>query len=214
MIFAPSLLSADFSRLGEEIAMLNRSVAGLIHVDVMDGHFVPNISFGFPVMAVLKKLSVKPLDVHLMIEEPEKYAMRFAEAGADWISFHLEASANAHRLLQQIRQAGKKAGIAINPQTTASQLEFLLEDCDLVNVMSVNPGFGGQQFILSSLKKIEKLAEMRNHSGLSFLIEVDGGVDLQNTSDLLSAGADVLVAGSSVFGSPNPEATIAAFCQL
>ena len=143
MLIAPSLLSADFGKLREEIEMLNESDADLIHVDVMDGRFVPNISFGFPVMDVLKKYSSKPLDVHLMIEEPEKYAHRFAEEGADWISFHLEATVHAHRLLQQIQNAGKKVGIAINPQTGVSQLEPLLYDVDFVNIMSVNPGFGG-----------------------------------------------------------------------
>ena len=208
MLIAPSLLSADFGKLREEIEMLNESDADLIHVDVMDGRFVPNISFGFPVMDVLKKYSTKPMDVHLMIEEPEKYALRFAEAGADWISFHLEATVHAHRLLQQIRDAGKKAGIAINPQTGVSQMEPLLNDVDFVNIMSVNPGFGGQNFIPSSLKKVAGLEKIRSEQQLGFLIEIDGGVNLQTAGILGDAGADILVAGNSVFRSENPSAEI------
>ncbi len=208
MLIAPSLLSADFGKLREEIEMLNESDADLIHVDVMDGRFVPNISFGFPVMDVLKKYSSKPLDIHLMIVEPEKYALRFAEAGADWISFHLEATVHAHRLLQQIRDAGKKAGIAINPQTGVSQLEPLLNDLDFVNIMSVNPGFGGQNFISSTLKKVAGLEKIRSAQQLGFLIEIDGGVNLQTAGILRDAGADILVAGNSVFRSENPSAEI------
>jgi ribulose-phosphate 3-epimerase len=209
MLIAPSLLSADFGKLREEIEMLNESDADLIHVDVMDGRFVPNISFGFPVMDVLKKYSTKPLDVHLMIEEPEKYALRFAEAGADWLSFHLEATVHAHRLLQQIQDAGNKAGIAINPQTGVSQLEPLLNDIDFVNIMSVNPGFGGQNFIPGSLKKVAGLEKIRSAQNLNFLIEIDGGVNLQNAGILGDSGADILVAGNSVFRSDNPSAEIA-----
>lgn len=208
MLIAPSLLSADFGKLREEIEMLNESDADLIHVDVMDGRFVPNISFGFPVMDVLKKYSSKPLDVHLMIEEPEKYALRFTEAGADWISFHLEATVHAHRLLQQIRDAGKKVGIAINPQTSVSQMEPLLNDVDFVNIMSVNPGFGGQNFIKGSLKKVAGLDKIRSAQNLSFLIEIDGGINLQTAAVLGDAGADILVAGNSVFRSENPSAEI------
>lgn len=208
-MIAPSVLSSDFGKLAEEIQMLNESDAGVIHVDVMDGRFVPNISFGFPVMEVLRKYAKKPLDVHLMIEEPEKYALRFAEAGADWISFHIEATPHAHRLLQQIREAGKKAGIAINPQTPAAQLDGLLADLDFVNVMSVNPGFGGQRFIEASLKKIAGLDALRKDGKLSFLIEVDGGVSDANAALLKQAGADVLVAGNSVFSKPSPKEAIA-----
>lgn len=203
MLIAPSLLSADFSRLGEEIEILNESGADLIHVDVMDGRFVPNISFGFPVMDVLRKHAKKPLDVHLMINEPEKYALRFAEAGASMISFHLEATVHAHRLLQQIRAAGKKAGIALNPQTSILQTESMLEDLDFVNIMSVNPGFGGQVFIPSTLKKIEQLAKVRNSQKLLFQIEVDGGVSSENADRLINAGADILVAGNSLYSSPD-----------
>lgn len=194
--------------------MLNESAADVLHVDVMDGRFVPNISFGFPVMEVLKKYSTKPLDVHLMIEEPEKYCIRFAEAGADWISFHLEATVNAHRLLQQIRSAGRKAGIAINPQTPASMLEDLVRDLDFVNVMSVNPGFGGQQFIASALDKIASLDAMRKKKNLGFLIEVDGGVNFENAPELKKAGADVLVAGNSVFRTDHPSEAMAALKRL
>lgn len=214
MLIAPSILSSDFGKLAEEIQMLNASEAGVIHVDVMDGRFVPNISFGFPVMEVLKKYATKPLDVHLMIEEPEKYALRFAEAGADWISFHIEATPHAHRLLQQIRAAGKKAGIAINPQTPVMQISDLLPDLDFVNIMSVNPGFGGQQFIEGSLKKIEALAALRKNSSFDFLIEVDGGVSLENAGKLKKAGADVLVAGNSVFRRPSPIEAIAELHSL
>ena len=214
MLIAPSLLSSDFGKLAEEIQMLNESEAGVIHVDVMDGRFVPNISFGFPVMQVLKKNARKPLDVHLMIEEPEKYALRFAESGADWISFHIEATPHAHRLLQQIREAGKKAGIAINPQTPVVQIADLLGDLDFVNIMSVNPGFGGQRFIDASLKKIENLATLRKEQQLKFLIEVDGGVSTANATLLKKAGADVLVAGNSVFGTPSPKEAIAELSLL
>ena len=214
MLIAPSLLSSDFGKLAEEIQMLNESEAGVIHVDVMDGRFVPNISFGFPVMQVLKKNARKPLDVHLMIEEPEKYALRFAESGADWISFHIEATPHAHRLLQQIREAGKKAGIAINPQTPVVQIADLLGDLDFVNIMSVNPGFGGQRFIDASLKKIENLATLRKEQQLKFLIEVDGGVSTANATLLKKAGADVLVAGNSVFGTPSPKVAIAELSLL
>ena len=214
LLIAPSLLSADFGRLKEEIEMLNESDAALIHVDVMDGCFVPNISFGFPVMDVLRRHAKKPLDVHLMIEEPEKYALRFSEAGADWISFHIEATPHAHRLLQQIRGAGKKAGISINPQTPAVQIGGLLSELDFVNVMSVNPGFGGQRFIDSSLQKIADLSAARKAAKLDFLIEVDGGVSLANALLLKEAGADVLVAGNSVFGRPSPKDAIAELVHL
>ena len=214
MLIAPSILSSDFGKLAEEIQMLNDSEAGVIHVDVMDGRFVPNISFGFPVMKVLKKYSEKPLDVHLMIEEPEKYALQFAEAGADWISFHIEATPHAHRLLQQIRGLGKKAGIAINPQTPVVQIADLLGDLNFVNIMSVNPGFGGQQFIDASLKKIEGLDKFRKEQKLTFLIEVDGGVSTANATLLKKAGADVLVAGNSVFSTPSPKEAIAELSLL
>lgn len=213
MIIAPSLLSADFGRLVDEIEMLNDSDAGIVHVDVMDGRFVPNISFGFPVMDVLKKYARKPLDVHLMIAEPEKYAIRFAEAGADWVSFHLEATDHAHRLLGHLREKGIKAGIAINPQTVCSLLEDLLPELDFVNVMSVNPGFGGQKFIEASYRKIQTLADFREKRKLDFLIEVDGGVSFDNAAKLFEIGSDVLVAGNTVFGSTSPKEAIKQLLQ-
>ncbi len=214
MLIAPSILSSDFGKLAEEIHMLNESEASIIHVDVMDGRFVPNISFGFPIMEVLKKHSQKPLDVHLMIEEPEKYAIRFAEVGADWISFHIEATPNAHRLLQQIRETGKKAGITLNPQTPVAQIADLLSDLDFVNIMSVNPGFGGQHFIQTSLRKIEKLAEIRIKDNIRFLVEVDGGVSAANALSLKKAGADVLVAGNAVFKSDSPSNAISELVRI
>jgi ribulose-phosphate 3-epimerase len=180
----------------------------------MDGRFVPNISFGFPVMNVLKKYSRKPLDVHLMIEEPEKYALRFAEAGADWISFHIEATPHAHRLIQAIQGAGKKAGIALNPQTSVSAVEELLPEIDFINVMSVNPGFGGQIYIPGSTNKIAKLAGVRSLANHHFLIEVDGGVSEANARKIKESGADVLIAGNSVFGNDSPEAAISELLRV
>jgi ribulose-phosphate 3-epimerase len=206
---APSVLSADFGRLREEIELINRSDADLFHVDIMDGRFVPNISFGFPVMEVLKKYASKPLDVHLMIVEPEKYVEMFAGAGASQISFHLEATDHAHRLLNLIRGLGLKAGLAINPQTGLSFLDQIAGDLDFVNVMSVNPGFGGQKFIASSLKKISMLSQFRKKENLSFEIEVDGGVNLENASLLKEAGANILVAGNYVFKDESPLSRIA-----
>jgi ribulose-phosphate 3-epimerase len=214
LMIAPSILSADFGRLREEIEMLNESDAALFHVDVMDGRFVPNLSFGFPVMQVLGKYARKPLDVHMMIEEPEKYAIRFADAGADWISFHLEATPHAHRLLQQIRSTGKKAGISLNPQTSVFQIEDLLESLDFVNIMSVNPGFSGQNFIQHSLKKVRMLSELRKKSNLNFLIEVDGGVSASNANGLCKAGSDVLVAGNAVFQSESPKNAISELIRI
>ncbi len=209
MKIAPSVLSADFGRLREEIELINRSDADLFHVDIMDGRFVPNISFGFPVMEVLKKYASKPLDVHLMIVEPEKYVEMFAGAGASQISFHLEATDHAHRLLHLIRGLGLKAGLAINPQTSVSFLDQLGDDLDFVNVMSVNPGFGGQKFIPNSLKKISMLSQFRKKENLSFEIEVDGGVNLENASVLKEAGANILVAGNYVFKDESPLSRIA-----
>lgn len=204
MKIAPSLLSADFGKLQQEIQMLNQSRASAIHVDVMDGRFVPNISFGFPIMQVLKKWATIPLDVHLMIEEPEKYALSFVEAGAHWVSFHVEACRHSHRLLAQLKAAGVRAGIALNPQTAISSVRDLYEEVDFVNLMSVNPGFGGQKFIERTLQKVAELATLRSQNGLKFEIEIDGGVGPQNLKDLQKAGADIAVAGNAVFSSPNP----------
>lgn len=205
---APSVLSADFSNLGADIQMINQSQADWFHVDIMDGVFVPNLSFGFPVMEALKKLAQKPLDVHLMIVEPDRYIDRFAEMGAANISVHAEACTHLHRTLQSIRQKGVKAGVAINPHTSIQTLENVGEELDLVILMSVNPGFGGQKFIENTYRKTEMLSEWRSKNGYDFLIEIDGGVNAGNAKKLADAGADVLVAGNFVFSSENPSQTI------
>ena len=207
-IIAPSILSADFAHLGRDIEMINNSDAQWFHVDVMDGVFVPNISFGFPVMKSLKKHAQKTLDVHLMIVQPERYIQDFADSGADVLTVHLEASTHLHRTLQQIKNAGMKAGVALNPHTSIYALMDVLEEIDLVCLMSVNPGFGGQKFIPQTLKKTETLKNEISRLGCHTLIEIDGGVSLQNAGDLFSAGADVLVAGNTVFSSDNPTQTI------
>ena len=208
-LIAPSVLAADFTKLADEIALVNQSEADWFHFDVMDGRFVPNISFGFPILEAVKKLATKPIDVHLMILEPEKYIEDFRKAGADIITVHIEACPHLHRTLQQIRATGAKAGIAVNPHTSVSLLEDVLEDADLFCLMSVNPGFGGQKFIYRTLHKTRMLRAMLDERNLSAYIEIDGGVGLQNAEVLLQAGADVLVAGSSVFKAPNPMETIA-----
>ena len=208
-LIAPSVLAADFTKLADEIALVNQSEADWFHFDVMDGRFVPNISFGFPILEAVKQLATKPIDVHLMIVEPEKYIEDFRKAGADIISVHIEVCPHLHRTLQQIKATGAKAGIAINPHTPVSLLEDVLEDADLFCLMSVNPGFGGQKFIYQTLNKIRKLREMLDERNLPAHIEIDGGVGLQNAEVILQAGADVLVAGSSVFKAANPIATIA-----
>jgi ribulose-phosphate 3-epimerase len=205
---APSVLSADFSNLGADIQMINQSQADWFHVDIMDGVFVPNLSFGFPVMEALKKLAQKPLDVHLMIVEPDRYIDRFAEMGAANISVHAEACTHLHRTLQSIRQKGVKAGVAINPHTSIQTLENVGEELDLAILMSVNPGFGGQKFIENTYRKTEMLSEWRSKNGYDFLIEIDGGVNAGNAKKLVDAGADVLVAGNFVFSSENPSQTI------
>lgn len=207
-IIAPSLLSADFLHLERDIGMINDSDAGWLHLDVMDGRFVPNISFGFPVIAAAKKVAEKPLDVHLMILEPEKYFEQFAAAGADSLSIHIEASTHLHRSIQAIKSFGMKAGVALNPHTPVSMLEEVLVDVDLVCMMSVNPGFGGQSFINQTLKKIAALKQMIIGTGAQTLIEVDGGVTLDNAATIIAAGADVLVAGNTVFSSDDPASTI------
>ena len=207
-LIAPSLLSADFLNLGNDIEMLNRSEADWFHCDIMDGRFVPNISFGIPVVQSIKKKAKKPLDVHLMIIEPEKYFEAFAKAGADIITFHHEASTHIHRSVQQIKSLGLKAGVVLNPHTPVSVLEDILGDLDLVLLMSVNPGFGGQKFIERTYEKIKKLRQMMEEQKASALIEVDGGVNTENANTLFEAGADVLVAGNAVFKSENPIETI------
>ncbi len=207
-IIAPSILAADFGRLDDEVRLLNDAQADWIHIDVMDGRFVPNISFGFPVVNAIQKIATKPLDVHLMIVEPEKYIERFRDSGADVISVHYEACPNLHRTIGQIKESGAKAGVAINPHTPVSLLEDVLEDLDLILIMSVNPGYGGQKFIYQTIPKLRKLKGMLSERNLHPLIEIDGGVGLQNAEELLKAGADVLVAGSSVFKSKDPIDTI------
>lgn len=201
---APSLLSGDFACISRSVELINKSKADWIHLDVMDGNFVPNISFGFPVIEAVKKLSQKPLDVHLMIEKPERYIERFRESGADHITVHYEACTHLHRVIEQIKKTGALAGVAINPHTSVNLLEDILEMVDLVCLMSVNPGFGGQQFIYQSISKIKVLKEMTIHRNLNPFIEVDGGVGLTNAEVLLTSGANVLVAGNSVFGDSNP----------
>jgi ribulose-phosphate 3-epimerase len=212
-LIAPSILAADFANLQREVELLNSSQADFIHVDIMDGVFVPNISFGFPVMASLQKHAKKPLDVHLMIVEPDRYITRFAEYGTHLLSVHIEACPHLHRSIQAIKQAGMKAGVAINPHTSIQQLEDVIGDIDLVCLMSVNPGFGGQSFIQNTYRKIEKLNEMKRQHNLNFEIEIDGGVTLQNYKQLIGAGATVLVAGNTVFNSENPNVTISSLKQ-
>ncbi len=203
-IIAPSLLAADFSILKEEIEMVNASEADWLHLDIMDGRYVPNISFGFPVLEQVKKYSKKPMDVHLMIIEPEKYLERFAKVGANLISVHYEACTHLHRTIYQIKELGCKAGIALNPHTPVSLLTDIIGDIDLVCVMSVNPGFGGQKFIANTYNKIKALVEISKQMNPGLLIEIDGGVDQQNARKLIDCGANVLVAGSSVFSNENP----------
>ena len=213
-IIAPSILSADFGNLNQDIDMINQSEAQWFHVDVMDGVFVPNISFGFPVMKSLQKRAEKTLDVHLMIVQPERYIEEFAQAGAHILTVHIEASTHLHRSLQQIKAAGMKAGVALNPHTPISSLMDVLEDVDLVCLMSVNPGFGGQKFIPNTLQKIKALKTEIESRGLNTLIEIDGGVTLDNAQSLFNAGADVLVAGNTVFSAENPKATISQLLAL
>ena len=213
-IIAPSLLSADFLKLDQECRMLNESQADWYHLDIMDGRFVPNISFGPMIVEFFRKATTKTCDVHLMIVEPEKYAEAFKKAGADILSVHIEACNHLHRNIQQIKSLGMKAGVAINPHTPISALADVIHEIDLVCMMSVNPGFGGQKFIVHTLSRIRELREMINYMGLPVLIEVDGGVTLENAKDILAAGADVLVAGNSIFKSADPKAAIAQLKSL
>lgn len=209
LIIAPSVLACDFSKIGQEVEMLNQSAAEWIHIDVMDGVFVPNISFGFPVLEAIQKKTSKVLDVHLMIVNPEKYIETFAKAGANIISVHYETCPHVHRTIQQIKAAGCLAGVVLNPGTPTSVLEDILSDLDLVLIMSVNPGFGGQKFIPNAIKKTKEIKDMSIKYGNNKLkIQIDGGVTVANAKDLVDAGANVLVAGSFVFNSENPIQTI------
>ncbi|MBR2298812.1 MAG: ribulose-phosphate 3-epimerase [Bacteroidales bacterium] len=210
MIIAPSILAADFGNLARDIQMVNRSEAEWIHLDIMDGVFVPNISYGFPVVSAIAKEAKKVLDAHLMIIDPDRYVENFAKMGVEYLSVHYEACTHLHRSLQNIRNLGMKAGVALNPHTPVHLLEDILEECDYVLLMSVNPGFGGQKFIENAVKKVAALKEMILKRGLQTLIEVDGGVNRHNAPILAAAGADALVAGSSVFNAPDPLAEIIA----
>lgn len=203
-LIAPSLLSANFLNLEKDIEMINNSEADWFHLDVMDGRFVPNISFGLPVINAVNKKATKTLDVHLMIVEPEKYISDFAKVGAEYLSVHIEACTHLHRTVQMIHAEGMKAGVAINPHTPISSLVDIIADIDLVCMMSVNPGFGGQKFIQHTLTKIAQLKTLINQTASNALIEIDGGVTLENAAEIVAAGADVLVAGNTVFSAANP----------
>lgn len=213
-LIAPSILAADFANLQRDVLMLNDSDADYIHVDIMDGMFVPNISFGIPVCQAVARHASKPLDVHLMIEQPDRYLEAFRNAGANILTVHYEACVHLHRTVQHIKELGVLAGIALNPHTPIELLTDILGDVDLILIMSVNPGFGGQKFIANSISKISKLAQMRRDRQLDFKIEVDGGVNLENAYALTKAGADILVAGSFVFNSENPVETIKALKKV
>ena len=212
-LLAPSLLSADFVRLAEEIAKVEAAGADWLHLDIMDGHFVPNLTFGPPVVAAIRKITKLPLDVHLMVTNPADLVNQFAAAGADWLTVHVETEPHLHRLVNRIRELGVKSAVTLNPATPVAQLDEILSEVDMVLVMSVNPGFGGQKFIPASLAKISRLKEKLNQIGRPVLIEVDGGENEITAPQLVQAGVDVLVAGSAVFGSADLKATIATLKQ-
>lgn len=212
-IIAPSILSADFLHLGKDIEMINTSEAQWIHVDVMDGVFVPNISYGIPILKAVRKVTTKLLDVHLMIVQPERYFEAFRDAGADILTFHYEASVHLNRSVAQVKELGMKAGVVLNPHTPVNVLSEILPELDLVLIMSVNPGFGGQKFIENTYQKIKILKQMIQACGKNVLIEVDGGVDLFNASKLVQSGADILVAGNTVFSSPDPTGIISQLAE-
>jgi len=213
-LIAPSVLSADFANLQNDIEMINRSEADWFHIDIMDGVFVPNISFGFPVMKAIQKHASKPLDVHLMIIDPDRYLQEFKQAGAENITVHIEACTHLHRTLHAIKDLGCRAGVAVNPHTPVTLLEDIIEDIDMVCLMSVNPGFGGQKFIENTYKKIHTLRSMSLGRNDSLLIEIDGGVSNQNALKLIQAGADVLVAGNAVFSAADPISEISGLKNL
>lgn len=213
-IIAPSVLSADFGNLERDVELINNSEADWFHVDIMDGVFVPNISFGFPVLKAIQKHAKKPLDVHLMIVDPDRYTQAFKDAGADILTFHIEACTHLHRSIQNIKHAGMKAGVALNPHTPIHLLEDIIADIDLVCLMSVNPGFGGQKFIENTFTKVTALKKLITEKKSTALIEIDGGVDFNNFKKLIDCGADVLVAGNTVFGHSNPQEAIKQLKQL
>jgi ribulose-phosphate 3-epimerase len=208
LLIAPSLLSANFLNLSKDITMINESEADWFHLDIMDGHFVPNITFGFPVIQQIKTIAQKPLDVHLMISNPEQYISRFAEVGADILTVHCETVNHLHRVVSAVKDLGMKAGVSLNPHTPVECLTDIISELDLVLIMSVNPGFGGQRFIANAYRKIARLKELIVDTNSNALIEVDGGVDMSNAQELHLAGADVLVSGSFIFKSENPSQTI------
>ena len=207
-LIAPSLLSADFLNLGTDIDMINNSEADWFHLDVMDGMFVPNISYGMPIIAQIKKRAKKTCDVHLMVVEPQRYLEDFKKAGADYLTVHYETGYHIHRTLTSIRAMGMKAGLAINPHTPVEMVQDIIHEIDLLLVMSINPGFGGQKFLPATIKKIKEARQLIDQEGSSTLIEIDGGVTLENISEIIAAGADVLVAGNTVFASADPAETI------
>lgn len=213
-VLAPSILSADFSNLGEQVELISKAGAGLVHIDVMDGHFVPNISFGAPVMKSLNRWDTSPYDVHLMIENPDQYIGDFVTEKTAYIVVHQEACRHLHRTIQNIKSHGVKAGVSLNPATPVSTLECILGELDLVLVMSVNPGFGGQKFIPQTLEKIQELDKIRKEKGYSYQIEIDGGVSLENAKMIREAGCDIFVAGSAVFGAEDIEKRVKDFNEI
>lgn len=213
-LIAPSILSADFTKLGEEIAAIEKAGADWIHADVMDGHFVPNISFGPLIVEAVRNITRLPIDVHLMIEKPDRYIPDFINAGADWISVQVETCPHLNRTIQLIKESGTKAGVVLNPSTPLSAVEWIIEDIDYVLIMSVNPGFGGQAFILNCLKKAEDLRRLVDSRKLAVLIEIDGGVNENTIADIARAGVDVFVAGSAIFGRPDYKQVIDKFKRL